>query len=363
MRQVQVFYSFDVLPAEWKVYFNQASNTSIFYSLPWFKNYVCTVLGVDDELRLYTVNKIETAIALLPMQVKSGLPGLLTPRTLQGLGNYYSSLFGPILSDTNSQGALEELTIAISEERPRWDIIDLHPLDREAATFNQLLQAFKRAGLWATPYYCFGNWYLEVNGRSYKDYFQSLPSRLKNTLKRKNKQLDASAKVHIEILTGGENLDKAIHDYVTIYNVSWKQVEPYPNFISGLIHTCAEQGWLRLGVAYVNGQPAAAQIWIVHGGTAAIYKLAHDKQFDKLSIGSILTAALMEHVIDIDQVTVIDYLTGNDAYKQDWMSQRRERWGIVAYNPYTSRGLLAAIRHFGGGKLKSLVHAISRLRR
>jgi CelD/BcsL family acetyltransferase involved in cellulose biosynthesis len=362
VRQVQVFYSFDVLPAEWEVYFNQASNTSIFYSLPWFKNYVRTVLGIDNESRIYAINKAGTTIALLPMQVKSG-SGLLIPRTLQGLVNYYSSLFGPILSDTDSQGALEELAIAISKERPKWDIIDLHPLDREAATFNQLLQVFKRAGLWATPYYCFGNWYLEVNGRSYKDYFQSLPSRLKNTLKRKNKQLDVSANVHIEILTGGENLDKAINDYVTIYNVSWKQVEPYPNFIPGLIHTCAEQGWLRLGVVYVNGQPAAAQLWIIHGGTAAIYKLAHNKQYDKLSIGSILTAALMEHVIDVDKVTVIDYLTGDDAYKKDWMSHRRERWGIVAYNPYTPRGLLAAIRHFGGGKLKSLVHAISRSRR
>jgi len=363
VRQVQVFYSFDALPAEWVNYFNQAGNSSIFYSLPWFKNYARTVVGINDQLRIYAINKAETAIALLPMQVKSGLPGLLAPRTLQGLGNYYSSLFGPILGGNDSQAVLERLIFAITEERPRWDIIDLRPLDHEATTFNQLLQAFKRAGLWVSPYYCFGNWYLEVNGRSYQDYFQSLPSRLKNTLKRKNKQLDTLANVYIEILTGGKNLDKAIDDYVTIYNIRWKKVEPYPNFISGLIHTCAEQGWLRLGMAYVNGQPAAAQIWIVHGGTAAIYKLAHNTQFNKLSIGSMLTATLMEHVIDVDKVTVIDYLTGDDAYKKDWMSHRRERWGIVAYNPYTPRGLLAAIRHFGGGKLKSLVHAISGSRR
>ena len=363
MKQVQVFSSFDALPAGLEIYFNQASNTSIFYSLPWFKNYVDTVLEANSDLRIYTIKKADAAIALLPMQVNSHLAGSLAPRMLQGLGNYYSSLFGPILSGNDSQAMLEGLIFAISEERPKWDIIDLHPLDREAMTFNQLLQAFKCAGLWVTSYYCFGNWYLEVNGRSYKDYFQSLPSRLKNTLKRKNKRLDVLTNLHIEILTGENNLDQAINDYVSIYNIRWKKVEPYPNFISGLIHTCAEQGWLRLGMMYVDGQPAAAQIWIVHGGTAAIYKLAHDTKFNKLSVGSILTAALMEYVIDVDKVAVVDYLTGDDAYKKDWMSHRRERWGIVACNPYTPRGLLAAIRHFGGDKLKSLLHAVSGSRR
>ncbi len=34
----------------------------------------------------------------------------------------------------------------------------------------------------------------------------------------------------------------------------------------------------------------------------------------------------MEYVIDTDGVNEIDFLTGNDAYKQDWMSERRERF-------------------------------------
>ena len=35
---------------------------------------------------------------------------------------------------------------------------------------------------------------------------------------------------------------------------------------------------------------------------------------------------MMEYVIDTDRVEEIDFLTGNDAYKQDWMSERRERF-------------------------------------
>lgn len=53
----------------------------------------------------------------------------------------------------------------------------------------------------------------------------------------------------------------------------------------------------------------------------------------------------MEHVIDVDRVREVDYLTGDDAYKKDWMSHRRERWGIIAMNPRTPHGLITATGH------------------
>ena len=34
---------------------------------------------------------------------------------------------------------------------------------------------------------------------------------------------------------------------------------------------------------------------------------------------------LMRHVIDVDQVREVDFGSGDDAYKKDWMSDRRER--------------------------------------
>lgn len=56
----------------------------------------------------------------------------------------------------------------------------------------------------------------------------------------------------------------------------------------------------------------------------------------------------MEHVIDIDRVAEIDYLIGDDLYKRDWVSCRRERRGLIAFNPAFPLGWLGAIRHFAG---------------
>jgi len=41
----------------------------------------------------------------------------------------------------------------------------------------------------------------------------------------------------------------------------------------------------------------------------------------------VLTAALMQHALDVDRVQTVDYLIGDDAYKREWMSHRREPAG------------------------------------
>ena len=150
------------------------------------------------------------------------------------------------------------------------------------------------------------------------------------------------------MITSEEKLEQAISAWKKIYDASWKKPEPFPNFVPGLIRICASRGWLRLGIAYYDGEPAAAQFWIVNNNRAIIFKLAYDEKFAKLSAGTLLTAYLMAHVLDKDKVHEVDYMIGDDAYKKSWMSHRRERWGIIAYNADTVRGsLLSAIQMLG----------------
>ncbi len=113
--------------------------------------------------------------------------------------------------------------------------------------------------------------------------------------------------------------------------------EQFGGFVDGLARSFSTQGWLRLAVLYIEEKPVATQFWFVAHGTASIFKLAYDEAWKKYSPGSILTRFLMEYVIDIDRVEEIDFLTGNDAYKQDWMSERREHWGLYCAKSRQSR--------------------------
>lgn len=340
-----VYTDLSALPERYEPLLSRAGGASFFHTLPWYRNFVQCVLAPNERVRIFAVDTAGnggSARAVLLMRC-SGSDGKLS-----GLSNYYTSLFGPVLDpgEPDVQGVLDALASAIARDRVRWGTIDLRPLAVDAPVFPALVKAFRNAGLAVQTYFSFGNWYSRVGGRSYAEYFEALPSQVKNTVTRKRKQLE-KLKSRIVVCRDEAGLEEGMRAYEQIYAVSWKVPEPYPHFISGLCRTCAGLGWLRLGIVYVDEQPVAAQIWIVHAGIAAIYKLAYDERFAKLSAGSILTAHLMQHAIDIDKVHEVDYLTGDDAYKKDWMSNRRERWGIIAFNLRTPRGVLAAGWHFG----------------
>lgn len=137
----------------------------------------------------------------------------------------------------------------------------------------------------------------------------------------------------------GPELDGAIDEYVLVYNKSWKNNEPYPEFMPALIRVSARLGILRLGILYMNGAPVAAQLWLASDGHAIIYKIAYDENFKDLSVGSILSMELFRQSIDQDNVEEIDYGLGSEAYKQDWMESKRDIVMIETYNTSTLIGL------------------------
>ena len=147
------------------------------------------------------------------------------------------------------------------------------------------------------------------------DYFKDLPSVIRKMFPIIEGGLKRQRASEPNIYTHLEDLDAATRDYETIYNSSWRDSEGYPNFIRGLIRTAAEQGWLRMGVFYIDDEPAAAQTLDRAWGFASIYKICYAEKFAKFSVGSILTADMLEHVLDIDRVREVDYLTGDDSYK------------------------------------------------
>lgn len=275
------------------------------------------------------------------------------------LGNYYSGLYGPVgaaealqnLSPAQWQAAAQAL-----RRLPGSAVLRLQPLDAGSAWLAALQAGLRGAGFWVDRFFCFGNWYQRVPVGGFGAYWAQRPSALRHSVERGQRRLGKAGDWHIQIHTdrhAGAELDAAIAAYESVYAQSWKAPEPCPGFMPGLVRTAARQGWLRLGVLRLNGQALAAQLWLVHGGKANIYKLAYVQGQEKLSAGSVLTAALMQHTMDVDGVQEVDYLSGDDAYKADWMAQRRERVGLVAFDRHRPRGWLAAGRHFAGRGVKN----------
>lgn len=239
-------------------------------------------------------------------------------RTLEALTNWYAFTWTPSATNMVSAGPLEDLVRDLAGRASR---IELAKLPDEDGSATQLEHAFRRAGWLVRREQCDTNHYLPVNGRSFVQYLASRPGPLRTTLKRKGK------KVEMRLSQAFDPADWAVFE--DIYSRSWKPAEGEPALLRAFARREAALGHLRFGLALANGSPVAAQFWTVEGGKAYIHKLAHLPEAEPLSPGTTLTAALMEQVIDRDQVAEVDFGTGDDGYKADWMDAVRPRWRLT----------------------------------
>lgn len=299
----------------------------------WYENFVDTVAKHLGQPVFYVLRRKKTPIIAFPIILI--IKGKLNSK-IHSLSNYYTSLYAPSLDPSATVDDLKVLLSHIKGEHPDIHTIQLAPMELTSPTTNMLCEALCDAGFITYKYFCFKNWFLKVE-QSWTDYFSSREHRILNTLKRTGKKLAQQGGM-LEIVSDGPELVQALADYQQVYLASWKNPEPFADFIPGFARVCKVRGWLRIGIARLYGHPIAAQIWIVNKGRASIFKLAYDKNYRTYSAGTQLTAKLLQHVFEVDHATYVDYLQGDDAYKKSWMSNCCDRIGIVAYNPRTLLG-------------------------
>ncbi len=212
--------------------------------------------------------------------------------------------------------------------------VTLSPMDNP----EPFAAAFRAAGWLVDVEPRTGNWRIETAGMSFDDYWDSRPGQLRSTHKRRAKAAGLDIEIH-------DRFDPdAWAAYEAVYQASWKPEEGSPSFLRALAEQEGNAGTLRLGIARLDGQPVAAQLWLIENGEATIHKLAYREDAKHLSPGTILGHAMFRRAIDTERVRVIDYGTGDEAYKADWMGERRQLWQLIARNPGTVAGLAGALR-------------------
>jgi hypothetical protein len=243
------------------------------------------------------------------------------------LRNWYSFTWRQLAPEGPAGDRLLE---AIARQlKTRGHRVTLEPVPGEDGSAQRLAQAFRAAGWRVLVEPCDTNHVLPVRGRSFAEYWEDRPGQLRTTLRRKAK------KVETQVLT---RFDPQVWaEYEAIYAASWKPAEDQPAMLRAFARREGEAGRLRLGVARADGAAVAAQCWTVENAIAYIHKLAHLESHKALSAGTTLSAALFQHVIDIDKVNLVDFGTGDQSYKADWMEDVRPRFCIDCLDPAQPR--------------------------
>ena len=280
--------------------------------------------GEQPLLALASEGKARCALALMRR------PG---SGQLRSLANWYSFWARPVFAG-GGEALLRALAHDLARKARR---ISLTPLSQTDAT--QVAQAFSAAGWSVRADQIDVNHRVELAGRSFAEYWAGRPGRLRETVRRKG----FKGAVTVRIAAHFDPADWA--DYEAVYAQSWKPEEGSPVFLRRFAESEGDAGTLRLGLAHIDGRPVAAQLWTVEHGTAYIHKLAHVEDAKMHSPGTLLSHALFAHAIEQDRVHTIDFGTGDDAYKRDWMEDVRPMLRLDMHRPLHPKSWLHLLRN------------------
>lgn len=246
----------------------------------------------------------------------------------EALGCWYTLAFAPVRAGDGAQDIL--LAACAKEARARFHHITLSPLAQGDS--DRVRRAFAATGWGTIATRVTTNRRAVVDG-DFESWWATRPGRLRNTVRRKAKVTP----FRIEI---ADRFDPGLWAaYEAVYADSWKGAEGAPALLRALVAQEGAAGTLRLGVAWLDDAPVAAQWWLVENRHATIHKLAYVESARPLSPGTVLSAAMFRHVIDRDRPAVIDFGTGDDAYKIDWTDTADPLWRVDLFRLNHPAGL------------------------
>lgn len=294
-----------------------------------------------------------------PLVHQESYKGFLKPQ-ISSLTSFYSAIAEPIFFTSATQSKVKDLLYFITKENP-WSSLKIGGLE-EGTIALSAVKSLSHSRL-----YSYMDNIFQTQITDFEDYYQQRPSQLRNTIRRREKKLAKGHEYRIDIITEQDKFCRAFDDYQQIYQKSWKGDEFSFEFIEQVCQVALKEDKLRLGVMYIDEIPVAAQIWflqlysqgadgnylnindlgssdeVVKHKSVSIFKLAYVPDYQKYSVGSILSLALSEYVISKDKVSTIEFGMGSEPYKKDWLCESRMRFIYQVFNPRGIYGKLILI--------------------
>lgn len=338
----QIYSNIEELKHEFAALGSIETVKKVFLSYSWFDTFLRYV-SVQEECNVVIIclfNKDRNPIAILPLFDSEQHS---RHNSLHAIANYYSPIFDLVfdeekISRVDAINYIFQLNLEVFKSigslnmSPVYQsVVDDFSIGLRSSWFRPFVH--KKSVNWHTNF---------VDFNTFKN---NLSSKVKNTYRRKLKKLNTNSNWEFDYVSGSGEVDKALAEYNAVYLKSWKKSEPSPDFIRNLTMSLAQDGCVRLGILRVESKPVAAQIWMTKDGSAFIYKLAYDQDYSDYSVGTILTYKMCERCIIKESVTTIDFLTGDDSFKEQWMTNQRDLLEIQWVNLLSYAGCLLYVRN------------------
>lgn len=174
---------------------------------------------------------------------------------------------------------------------------------------------------------------------SWEAYLASRPRRLRHELARKRKRLETAWDAEWVSMADADGAERAMTEVLRIERNSWKDragtslvSEPdAAAFYRRLARGCTPRRWLRVESLYLDGQPVAHILGVVHRGTCYALKTSCDEAYRAWSPGIVLFQHAIRKACE-DGLTTFDFLGASSRWKSELANGARAQVDACAFS-------------------------------
>jgi CelD/BcsL family acetyltransferase involved in cellulose biosynthesis len=144
-------------------------------------------------------------------------------------------------------------------------------------------------------------------------------------LRRTERRLREQGDLHIEVYTGGPDLDARLAEGYRVEAAGWKgeqgtaiaSTQTMGGFYTAVAHWAARQGWLHLVFLRLDGRAIAFEFILAHDRVMYDLKGGYDEQYRAWGPGIWLMHQILQRAF-ADDTRCIEWLGTDDPYKLEW---------------------------------------------
>jgi CelD/BcsL family acetyltransferase involved in cellulose biosynthesis len=328
---------FAALRSEWRELLASSRADCLFLTWEWLHTW-WTHLGQRRRLFIVTVRCGSKLIALAPLTMHRAIAPLpMCALEFVGTGSVGSDYLDFIVDATYESVTVEALTAFFAAEGFSLRLPSVREDSIVASAFKEQLCArgwrWRNIAMQVSPF-------IDLSQHSWESYVGSLGASHRYNFRRRLRNLEKSYAVRFERPDSEGECRMALSHVVNLHLRRWNarggsdafHTDSLLAFHRDFSEVARQEGWLRLRVLTLDGQPAGAFYGFRYGDKYSFYQSAFDESFLRQSIGLVTIGLTIKEAIE-EGAAEYDMLHGDESYKFLWASEVRPLFRTELYSP------------------------------
>lgn len=322
----------------WNSLVKYYGDIGIFISYGWFENW-WKAFGKKGELFIVVLMKDKETKAIFPCSIKNNGHGDYIASLTNDHTCHYDFVIEPAVRQLSLSRFVQVLQKTYPNARSYFEYMETQG-DNFISLTNELrskrISAHKGSDPWSP--------WLRVSG-DWMEFYNQLPGRLKNTLKRCRKKAEGQGKLRFEIIQQSEQLDRALNDLFEVEYKSWKGRDgtaikchkDVETFYRRFAHWSMQHNHLLLFMLKLDDTLIAADYCLYYGQTVFLLKPGYNESFGHIAPGNLLHSEVFKYLFESSQFTIYNFLGACEPWKMEWTS-KTGNYGQIKVYPKTIKG-------------------------